>query len=114
MIKGLNMIKVNVLAPKKIAGSYNFGDFKEFYQWMDKVKQFKNLKAKALVSLAQNGSYNAFTDRYSISCSYDRPLGYKAKEIAREIGFLKTKMGSDVGYNLLKAHEYIKHLESLS
>jgi len=41
-------------------------------------------------------------------------IGYQAKELARETGFLKTRLGSDVRYDLEKAPDYLDRLSHLS
>ncbi len=105
-------INVEVTSPKRIAGIYIFSSFGEFYDWIDKnFKRPRILKAVALLSLAEGGSFEFSTGWYGIKASCDKVIGYKAKEIARKIGFLKSKRGGDIGYNLGKANEYVKILD---
>jgi hypothetical protein len=106
------VIRVEVSVPKRIAGEYTFKNLEEFYHWVNSnYKRPKGLAARALLSLAEKGSFDARTKMYAIKCFYDKPIGYAAKEIARKIGFLKTRDRYDTGINIAKAIEFIKAIE---
>jgi hypothetical protein len=101
------MIIVKVHAPKRCKGEYSFTGYQEFYEWMNKnFKRPKGLGATVLLVLAERGRYYDG----SIDCSNDKPLGYQAKELAREIGFLKPRVGGDTRPILDKVHDYIEKL----
>jgi hypothetical protein len=61
--------------------------------WIKNLKRPKYLKAIILLSLAENGKFVAHTGWYRIKASCDKIFGYKAKEIAREINFLRSIRG---------------------
>jgi len=106
------VIRVEALAPKRIAGEYTFKNLEEFYHWMNSnYKRPRGLAGWALLSLAEEGSFITLTGMYAIKCFYDKPIGYTAKEIARKIGFLKTRGGGDAGIDTTKAIEFIKAIE---
>lgn len=108
------VVRVEVSVPKRIAGEYTFKNLEEFYHWVNSnYKRPKGLAAWALLKLVENGSFIARTKMYAIECFYDKPIEYAAKEIARKIGFLKTKGGSDTGINITKAIEFIKAVEKI-
>ena len=106
------MIEVKVRTPKRLKGQYNFTSFEDLVRWINiNFRRPKGLAAEILISVAEQGSYIASTGRYSLECSYDKPIHYKAKELAREVGFLKSRgLGGDGGFNLEKVYEYIKLL----
>jgi hypothetical protein len=106
------VVRIKVLNPKRIAGEYIFKSLGEFYQWAkSNFKRPKGLAEVILLSLAEEGIYVAYTGMYSIECSYDKPIGYEAKKIARKIRFLKMRGGGDAGINTTKAIEFIKAIE---
>jgi hypothetical protein len=108
------VVRIKVLNPKRIAGEYIFKSLGEFYYWAkSNFKRPKGLAEVILLSLAGEGRYIAYTGMYSIECSYDKPIGYAAKEMARKIGFLKTRGGSDTGINITKSIEFIKVVEKI-
>jgi len=108
------VVKVEALAPKRIAGEYTFKNLEELYHWMSSnYKRPRGLAGWALLKLAEKGSFITLTGMYSIKCFSDKPIGYAAKEIARKIGFLKTRGGSDTGINTTKAIEFIKAVEKI-
>ena len=109
------MIEVEVYAPRRCKGKYSFADFREFYQWMAvNFKRPISLNASALLGLAERGHFEPNMAGLSIICSYDKPVGYLAKELARETGLLKTRMGSDIGFDLKKSEDYLERLSQLS
>jgi hypothetical protein len=113
-LKIIMVVRVEVIVPKRIAGEYTFKNLEEFYHWVNSnYKRPKGLAGWALLSLAEKGSFIALTGMYAIKCFYDKPIGYAAKEIARKIGFLKTRGGSDTGINITKSIEFIKVVEKI-
>lgn len=109
------MIVVEVRAPRRCQGKYSFEGYREFYRWLEANRLGPSAsRASALMGLAESGSFMAHVFGLSIACSCDKPVGYKAKELAKETGFIKTKMGSDVGYNLQELENYLERLLQLS
>ena len=109
------MIVVEVHAPIRCKGKYSFGNYSEFYKWMTaNFKRPASLKASALLSLAERGQFEISMYGLDVESSCDKPLGYSAKELARETRFLKTRMGDDAGFDLKKAQDYLEKLAQLS
>jgi len=114
IVEIIMVVRVEVLIPKRIAGEYTFENLEEFYRWVNSnYKRPRGLAGWALLKLAEDGSFIAFTGMYGIKCYYDKPIGCAAKEIARKIGFLKTRGERDTGINITKAIEFIKALKKI-
>ncbi|MBC7131255.1 hypothetical protein H5T51_08635 [Candidatus Bathyarchaeota archaeon] len=77
-------------------GEYSFSSFQELYLWsLRNFKRPKGIAGSIALAVAENGYYSSHTAWRSLEITSDVKLGYKAKEIAREIGLLISVIGGD-------------------
>ena len=110
------MIRVNCLRPKRLKGKYEFSGFEESARWfITKIRSGKNDVGPWLCNLAENGVVRDATGWYCIEAKSDFYGGYPMKELAREIGVIKTKWGGDsYPKDPGLALQYAKRLDLLS
>jgi len=82
-------------APKKLKGEHQFSSFKELYIWVSRNFKDPSYANHLIINVAENGVWSEAKYGRVIEISSGSKLGYRAKEIARDIGLLHTKWGSD-------------------
>ena len=79
-------ITLRCKAPKRLAGECTFSSFRELYLWL--LRKFKDpsFANSLIIPVAEQGEYRSFTHRRAIEITSDSSLGYRAKEMARDMG----------------------------
>lgn len=86
-------IRVNCIAPKRLAGEYVFNSFTELCEWMFRsFKRPKTLAGSVLVALSERGAYSRYTAWCSLNVSSNITVEYfEHRRMAREAGILRHK-----------------------
>ena len=83
----------------------------ELYEWLEvNLKRPEGLKGDILLATAEVGYYSLHSNTRGIVCSNKRPIGHRAREFARQAGFLKTTFGSDSEMDFSKVRTFINAL----
>lgn len=88
-------ITLRCKTPRRLIGEYTFSSFRELYLWV--LRNFKDpsLANHLIIEVAEHGEHRSSTYRRDIEISSNSTLGYRAKEIARDIGLLCSVIGGD-------------------
>ncbi|WXG41525.1 MAG: hypothetical protein WED07_12295 [Candidatus Freyarchaeum deiterrae] len=110
----MSIINLEVFWPKRVKGEYNFESFREFYDWLSRnLSKPKRLKAIVTLCVAEDGSYQSGTTWDYFKVSFDRPLGYEVKSIARRTGFLRRELGLPNDFDYEKAYDFIEVIDRM-
>jgi len=115
-VKGvMTNIIVKCKAPKRLKGEHTFSSFKDLYVWaLRNFKRPKGIAGSIVLIVAEQGYYSSYIMGRSLEITSDVKLGYKAKEIAREIGLLIPVMGGDKwSYEASKGLEFAERVDEI-
>jgi len=88
-------IKLKCEAPKRLAGEYSFNSFKGLYQWVTRNFRSPLYANHLVIAVAESGLWRECIYGKIIEVTSSATLGYKAKELAREIELLRSMVGGD-------------------
>lgn len=86
-------ITLRCKAPRNLVGEYTFSSFKELYLWV--LRKFKDpsFANSLIIPVAEHGEYRSLTYRRDIEITSSSALGYRAKEMARDMELLYSSKG---------------------
>jgi len=96
MVSTMVIITIRCKVPKRLFGHYSFNSFKDLYLWISRNFKNPSYANQVIISVAERGVWDREVKHGGdIKISSSSKLGYKAKEIAREIGLLRSVIGGD-------------------
>lgn len=87
-------ITLRCKAPRKLTGEYTFSSFRELYLWVLRNFKDSSFANHLIIPVAERGEYRSATRR-DIEITSSSALGYRAKEIARDMGLLRPVIGGN-------------------
>lgn len=88
-------ITLKCKAPKRLIGEYTFSSFRELYLWVLRKIKDPSFANHLIIPVAEHGEYRSSIYRRDIEIISNYTLGYRAKEMARDIGLLRPVIGGD-------------------
>ena len=89
------MISVKCDEPKDFEDSDQFNTYEGFAHWIADIPAARAGLGAALCALAEIGEFSKGRTGYKIHATSNLCYGYAAKELAREVGLLKSWRGGD-------------------